>query len=221
MAVEHKLDRVLRHLGPKVRDGRWVFVLFDRPPPFDLVIVASIQEEEGLSAVIAQRDADRLGLSYDFVAGWIECSVHSSLSAIGVTGAIAGALGRASIPCNAVAGIGHDHLFVPIEQREDALAVLDELAGLRAPRASGPKGPATHDLPEVLIRDAEIRLGQFLKLAGLVDSGAAVKPLLAYGRVQVDGETETRRGRQLHVGDVVTVDGRSVAVGSAQHRGVQ
>jgi len=51
-----------------------------------------------------------------------------------------------------------------------------------------------------------IRLGQLLKLADLVDTGSEVKPLLADGDVRVNGEVETRRGRQLVPGDVVTVD---------------
>ena len=59
---------------------------------------------------------------------------------------------------------------------------------------------------EVPIRDTSIRLGQFLKLADLVDTGADVKPLLADGDVQVNAEVETRRGRRLVPGDVVRVD---------------
>ena len=59
---------------------------------------------------------------------------------------------------------------------------------------------------EVPIRDTSIRLGQFLKLADLVDTGADVKPLLADGDVQVNGEVETRRGRRLGPGDVVRLD---------------
>jgi len=60
---------------------------------------------------------------------------------------------------------------------------------------------------DVPIRDESIRLGQFLKLANLVDSGSDAKPLLMNGAVQVNGEVETRRGRQLVVGDVVVVGG--------------
>ncbi len=52
-----------------------------------------------------------------------------------------------------------------------------------------------------------IRLGQLLKLAGVAESGTDAKELLAAGLVTVNGEPETRRGRQLHRGDVVTVDG--------------
>ena len=63
---------------------------------------------------------------------------------------------------------------------------------------------------EVEIRDDGIRLGQLLKLAGLVDSGSDVKPLLEQGVVTVGGRTETRRGRQLKKGDVVAVGGEKV-----------
>jgi ribosome-associated protein len=65
---------------------------------------------------------------------------------------------------------------------------------------------------DVAIRDESIRLGQFLKLADLIDNGAEAKPLLLQGVVSVNGEVETRRGRQLVRGDVVTVDGQSVRV---------
>ena len=65
---------------------------------------------------------------------------------------------------------------------------------------------------DVPIRDQSIRLGQFLKLANLVESGADAKPLLADGLVRVNGEVETRRGRQLVVGDVVTLGGQSARV---------
>ena len=74
------------------------------------------------------------------------------------------------------------------------------------------------EVPEVPVRDDGIRLGQLLKLADLVDTGADVKPLLADGDVRVNGEVESRRGRQLGPGDVVTVDApaglRKVRVGS-------
>jgi ribosome-associated protein len=59
-------------------------------------------------------------------------------------------------------------------------------------------------MDEVAIRDDMIRLGQFLKLADLVDSGADAKPVIQSGAVSVNGVVETRRGRQLHRGDVVT-----------------
>lgn len=65
---------------------------------------------------------------------------------------------------------------------------------------------------DVQIRDESIRLGQFLKLANLVESGADAKPVIQEGLVRVNGEVETRRGRQLRLGDVVSLAGASVRV---------
>ncbi len=59
-----------------------------------------------------------------------------------------------------------------------------------------------------------IRLGQFLKLADLIDTGGEAKILIASGDVTVNGEVDTRRGRQLHPGDVVEVLGRTARVTS-------
>ena len=65
---------------------------------------------------------------------------------------------------------------------------------------------------EVAIRGDTIRLGQLLKLAGLVDAGGEAKELLAAGAVRVNGEVETRRGRQLHPGDEVAAAGETVRI---------
>jgi len=65
---------------------------------------------------------------------------------------------------------------------------------------------------DVAIRDESIRLGQFLKLANLVETGAEAKPVIADGLVRVNGEVETRRGRQLVVGDVVELGGQAARV---------
>ncbi|MET0238028.1 MAG: RNA-binding S4 domain-containing protein [Kibdelosporangium sp.] len=62
---------------------------------------------------------------------------------------------------------------------------------------------------DVSIRDDSIRLGQFLKLAGLAEDGAHAKELIETGDVLVNGELEYRRGRQLKLGDVVTVAGET------------
>lgn len=67
----------------------------------------------------------------------------------------------------------------------------------------------TFDVP---IRDASIRLGQFLKLANLVEDGAEAKSVIGAGLVRVNDEVETRRGRQLAVGDVVMLASQSARV---------
>ena len=65
------------------------------------------------------------------------------------------------------------------------------------------------DLP---IRDEMIRLGQLLKLAGLAEDGIQAKQLIEDGLVKVNGEIEERRGRQLHPGDIVSVNGEAVRI---------
>jgi ribosome-associated protein len=65
---------------------------------------------------------------------------------------------------------------------------------------------------EIQITGDTIRLGQLLKLADVVDSGSDAKPLLAAGSVSVNGAVEERRGRQLHPGDVISVEGRELLI---------
>ena len=67
--------------------------------------------------------------------------------------------------------------------------------------------------PEIPVR-GQIRLGQFLKLAGLAEDGAQARELVQSGDVRVNGATEVRRGTRLRPGDFVEVDtpwGRSGA----------
>ena len=57
-----------------------------------------------------------------------------------------------------------------------------------------------------------IRLGQVLKATGMVESGAEAKEIIQDGLVSVNGEIETRRGRKLHSGDVVSYDGKELEI---------
>ena len=68
-------------------------------------------------------------------------------------------------------------------------------------------------MEEVQARGGMIRLGQLLQAAGLAESGGEAKALLATGRVTVNGEPETRRGRQLVPGDVVAAGEDTVRIG--------
>ena len=65
--------------------------------------------------------------------------------------------------------------------------------------------PPIDDVP---LAAEPIRLGQFLKLAGLAEDGGHARELIEAAEVQVNGRVETRRGAQLRVGDVVAVQGR-------------
>ena len=65
---------------------------------------------------------------------------------------------------------------------------------------------------DVPIGGESIRLGQFLKFAGVLDSGGDVKEAIIDGFVTVNGDVDRRRGRQLQVGDIVGFEGRRVRV---------
>jgi len=68
---------------------------------------------------------------------------------------------------------------------------------------------------EIPIRGEMIRLGQLLKLAGIVDSGSEVKALLASESVSINEQREVRRGRQLHPSDTVRVGEHDLRVTTA------
>ena len=65
---------------------------------------------------------------------------------------------------------------------------------------------------EIVLRDGAIRLGQLIKLAGLVDSGGEVKAFLNDEPVLINGEPEARRGRQLRPGDIVEAAGERLTL---------
>lgn len=68
-------------------------------------------------------------------------------------------------------------------------------------------------MEKVIIRDDYIKLGQAMKLAGMVGSGVDAKMLIQDGQVEVNGEVEYQRGKKLHEGDVITFNGESVQIG--------
>ena len=68
-------------------------------------------------------------------------------------------------------------------------------------------------MEKVIIRDDFIKLGQAMKLSGMVGSGVDAKMLIQDGQVEVNGEVEYQRGKKLHEGDVITFNGESVQIG--------
>ena len=128
MQAVSDLDVLLARMQPVLHPGRYAFVAL--PPGHAVdpgVVVASVREPEGLSVVLAEQDAIDRGLPVAFTAAWITLAVHSDLAAVGLTAAFSAALARRGIACNVVAGVRHDHLFVPVEQAQPAMDALDAL----------------------------------------------------------------------------------------------
>jgi hypothetical protein len=134
MSGETNLARLLQSMTPHLNPGQYVFccVATDRDCNA-LQPLASMREGEGLSLVLPREVADAHGLSYDYVAAWITLEVHSSLAAVGLTASFSAALAQAGISCNVIAGVHHDHLFVPLERAEKALSTLHALAAACIP----------------------------------------------------------------------------------------
>jgi hypothetical protein len=131
MPGERDLTKLLSGMRPQLNPGRYVFTTVpdSREVPGGVRPVATVAEDEGLTLVVPQEEADRAGLGYDYVAAWITLRVHSALDAVGLTGAFATALAEAGLSCNVVAGFHHDHLFVPYEQAGQAVEILKALSG--------------------------------------------------------------------------------------------
>lgn len=130
MNARASLADLLRSLQPMLNPGTYVFAVVPEGQeiPIDRV-VASIREPEGLSIVIEESAARRAGLAGTFRCAWITFAVNSDLDAVGLTAAFSNALADAGISCNVVAGLNHDHIFVPIEQADAAMETLRALQG--------------------------------------------------------------------------------------------
>jgi uncharacterized protein len=119
--------RLLAGMDPVLHPDRYVFVSVPELPD-GLAPLATMREDEGLSAVVTADDADAHGLTGAFPCAGITLRVASALEAVGFLAVITRALADAGIGTNPVAGFHHDHLFVPWERRDDAMAVLRELS---------------------------------------------------------------------------------------------
>ena len=115
-------------MAPELHPGVYVYCVVPRGTDVaTLSPVAAVAESEGLTLVLPEEQAIRAGLEVVFRAAWITLTVHSDLQAVGLTAAFAGALGRAGIGCNVVAGAYHDHIFVPLELAQSAMTALKAL----------------------------------------------------------------------------------------------
>jgi len=126
---EKDLAKLCASLNPVMAQPAYVYCSFiDFGLPIGLVPFCTVREDEGLTAVIGRLDAERLRLPYTFESRLITLSVHSSLEAVGFIAVISRTLAQAGIPCNAIAGYCHDHIFVPVDRAEEAMTLLNKIA---------------------------------------------------------------------------------------------
>lgn len=128
MQAKTNLKELIQSMSPKLHEGTYVFVSVPSIAgiPQDKLI-AQFREEEGITLILSQGDADQFNLAYDYVAAWITLQVHSALEAVGLTAAFASELAEHNISCNVVAGYFHDHIFVAEADGLRALIVLEAM----------------------------------------------------------------------------------------------
>jgi len=132
------LDQLLVSMEPVLNSVEAAFVFIPQGDvcPFDLSsndVIGLFREAEGLTVIVAATLADSAGIPVVLRCAWITLSVHSDLAAVGLTAAFAHALAAENVSCNVVAGVHHDHIFVPLGDAGRAMAALYRLQaqGLR------------------------------------------------------------------------------------------
>ena len=128
MTAIRDLDVLLASLHAERNPGVYVFcVLPADTVPSEVPAIATFEEREGMSAILEESAASERGLTVAFRAAWITLTVYSDLHAVGLTAAISTALAAEGISCNMLAAVSHDHVFVPVDRADDALAILERL----------------------------------------------------------------------------------------------
>ncbi|MEM7661850.1 MAG: ACT domain-containing protein [Pseudomonadota bacterium] len=120
--AEKDLDTLLDTLDVYQHEGVWAFKTAADCPGDTLAM--AFREREGWTVI----EAADLETESENRWAWLELTVVSDLNAIGFLARISKALADAGIPCNAVAGFYHDHIFVPEAKATDAVSALRGLS---------------------------------------------------------------------------------------------
>ncbi|MBR1173120.1 ACT domain-containing protein [Bradyrhizobium sp. KB893862 SZCCT0404] len=135
MTGERDLDALLKGMNPEMMDGTFVFCVLAPGVNIPATInpMLTFREREGITLVMLREEAEAAGLSHAFASRLITLTVHSALDAVGFLAAITARLAGAGISVNAVSAFHHDHLFVPVDRADEAMAILHEISKARHP----------------------------------------------------------------------------------------
>lgn len=129
MSGEADLSRLLATMRPVLHAEPWGFALVGEANILGAEDFALIREAEGLTLIAPAARLAALRLPPGPAMARISLTVHSALTAVGLTAALATALAGEGISANVVAGFHHDHIFLPWDDRLRAMAALHGLAG--------------------------------------------------------------------------------------------
>jgi hypothetical protein len=129
MSGETDLGRLIREMKPELHEGEYVFCTVSEVRlSVDIEPLCLFQEQEGTTVILPKQRAEQLELPYSFVSAWITLTIHSAHEAIGFIAAISQELAKAGISCNVISAYYHDHLFVPIEEAQRTMTVLNMMS---------------------------------------------------------------------------------------------
>jgi hypothetical protein len=130
MPGETDLQKLLGSMSPELAPGVFVFVTLPpgTPRPTDSNPVMIFREREGDTLILLDEEARAANLPAVFRSRMITLNIYSSLDAVGFLAAITARLAAAAMGVNPVPGYFHDHLFVPADRADEAMAILEGLA---------------------------------------------------------------------------------------------
>lgn len=127
---ETRLEILLGAMAPMLTDGLFVYAAVP-PGRRDLEVLRPImifEEREGATLILTAEAAEAAGIDAIYRCRMITLEIHSSLEAIGLLAAVTARLAAAGMSVNAVSAFYHDHLFVPADRAEEAIALLKQMA---------------------------------------------------------------------------------------------
>jgi hypothetical protein len=127
MSGETDLSVLLKTLKPELNEGIYSFHTTNSLTGSNISledVLMFFREKESMTLILSEQTAIKYNMIQEKLFSWITLSVHSSLSAVGLTAAFATALAKVNISCNVVSGYYHDHIFVGYEDTEGAMREL-------------------------------------------------------------------------------------------------
>lgn len=127
------LGALLKSMSPRLHPETFVFAMLPKGAGAELASLAPnavmvFQEAEGTTLIVPQSCVTGRDIPHAFPCRMITLEVHSALDAVGFIAAVAAALSESGISTNPVSGFYHDHLFVPANDADAAVAILQTLS---------------------------------------------------------------------------------------------
>ncbi|MGB0684413.1 MAG: ACT domain-containing protein [Magnetovibrionaceae bacterium] len=127
--AEDDLTKLISEMSPTVRAETFVFATLPVGVPLpECEVLMTFREAEGVTLIVEQSAALSARLAHDFPCRMITLNVHSALDAVGFLAAVTNRLAGLGMGVNPVSGYFHDHLFIPEDRAEEALAELKRMA---------------------------------------------------------------------------------------------